>query len=77
MQRSLADNAAEFVNSNRGTYAKDEKVFRASSLYDRNRVYFNELQPLSIEAVDCIKSWPCCPGGFTRPFETGDARAGL
>lgn len=36
MQRSLADNAAEFVNSNRGTYAKDEKVFRASSLYDRN-----------------------------------------
>ena len=43
MQRSLADNAAEFVNSNRGTYAKDEKVFRASSLHDRNRVYFNEL----------------------------------
>ena len=44
VQRLLADNAAEFVNSNRGTYAKDEKVFRASSLYDRNRVFFNDFQ---------------------------------
>ncbi len=42
--RYLADNAAEFVNSNRGTYAKDEKVFRASSLYDRNRGYFQDFQ---------------------------------
>jgi hypothetical protein len=32
------------VNSNRGTYAKDEKVFRASSLYDRNREYFEDFQ---------------------------------
>jgi hypothetical protein len=45
VQRLLADNAAEFVNSNRGTYAKDEKVFRASSLYDRNREYFEDFQP--------------------------------
>ena len=42
--RNLADNAAEFVNSNRGTYAKDERVFRASSLYDRNRGYFPDFQ---------------------------------
>ena len=38
--RSLKNNAIEFTNSNRGTYSKDEKVFRVSSLYDRNRVYF-------------------------------------
>ena len=38
--RSLANNAIEFTNSNRGTYSKDEKVFRVSSLYERNRVYF-------------------------------------
>jgi len=38
--RSLENNAIEFTNSNRGTYSEDEKVFRVSSLYDRNRVYF-------------------------------------
>jgi hypothetical protein len=38
--RALEDNAHEFVNSNRGTYAKYEGEFRTSSLYDRNRVYF-------------------------------------
>ena len=38
--RSLKNNAIEFTNSNRGTYSEDEKVFRVSSLYDRNRVYF-------------------------------------
>ena len=38
--RALKNNAMEFVNSNRGTYSKDDKVFRASSLYDRNRVFF-------------------------------------
>jgi len=38
--RSLKNNAIEFANSNRGTYSKDEKVFRVSSLYDRNRVFF-------------------------------------
>jgi hypothetical protein len=37
---ALKDNAHEFVNSNRGTYAKYEGKFRTSSLYDRNRVYF-------------------------------------
>ena len=42
--RNLAANAAEFVNSNRGTYAKDKNVFRASSLYDRNRGYFPDFQ---------------------------------
>jgi hypothetical protein len=44
VQRNLANNAAEFINSNRGTYAKSEKVFQASSLYDRNRGYFNDFQ---------------------------------
>jgi len=38
--RALEDNAYEFVNSNRGTYTKYEGEFRASSLYDRNSVYF-------------------------------------
>jgi hypothetical protein len=38
--RNLKNNAMEFTNSNRGTAAKDEKVFRVSSLYGRNRVYF-------------------------------------
>ena len=38
--RALKNNALEFINSNRGTYAKDEKTFRVSSLYDRNRVFF-------------------------------------
>lgn len=44
VQRYLADNAAEFINSNRGTYARDEEIFRASSLYDRNRDYFPDFQ---------------------------------
>ncbi len=38
--RALKNNASEFINSNRGTYSKDERVFEVSSLYDRNRVYF-------------------------------------
>ena len=44
VQRNLANNASEFINSNRGTYARDEKIFRASSLYDRNRGYFPDFQ---------------------------------
>jgi hypothetical protein len=44
VQRNLANNASEFINSNRGTYARDEKIFRASSLYDRNREYFPDFQ---------------------------------
>jgi Protein of unknown function, DUF547 len=38
--RALEDNAYEFVNSNRGTFGRDERTFRVSSLYDRNRTYF-------------------------------------
>jgi hypothetical protein len=38
--RDLQRNATEFVNSNRGTFARDEKVFRVSSLYDRNQAFF-------------------------------------
>lgn len=40
----LAQNAAEFVNSNRGTYSKNDKTFRVSSLYDRNSEYFDDFQ---------------------------------
>jgi hypothetical protein len=38
--RALKNNAMEFINSNRGTYSKDERVFEVSVLYDRNRVFF-------------------------------------
>jgi hypothetical protein len=38
--KALADNAYEFINSNRGTYADKGNVFRVSSLYERNEAYF-------------------------------------
>jgi hypothetical protein len=38
----LAENAVEFINSNRGTQSKNERVFRVSSLYERNDVFFDE-----------------------------------
>ncbi len=40
--RALANNAIEFVNSNRGTYgsSKSTSVFQVSSLYDRAGLYF-------------------------------------
>jgi len=38
--RALKNNAMEFINSNRGTYSKDDRVFNVSSLYDRDRVFF-------------------------------------
>lgn len=44
VQRALKNNASEFINSNRGTYSQDEKVFRVSSLYDRNRMYFPDFK---------------------------------
>jgi len=44
VRRALKNNALEFVNSNRGTYSKDEKVFRVSSFYDRNRVFFPDFK---------------------------------
>lgn len=37
---ALKENAYEFVNSNRGTYADRGGVFRVSSLYERNEAYF-------------------------------------
>jgi hypothetical protein len=36
----LENNAAEFINSNRGTYTDSETVFSVSILYDRNREFF-------------------------------------
>jgi hypothetical protein len=38
--RNLANNAEEFVNSNRGTYPDNGSTFKVSSLYERNEVYF-------------------------------------
>ncbi|MFC1778053.1 DUF547 domain-containing protein [Pseudomonadota bacterium] len=43
--RNLVDNAIEFVNSNRGTYIHKSKVFRVSSLYERNKAYFSDFNP--------------------------------
>lgn len=42
--RALENNAIEFINSNRGTFSKDEKTFRVSSLYQRNQVYFTDFK---------------------------------
>jgi len=36
----LIDNAMEFINSNRGTYSRNSRDFRVSSLYERNAAYF-------------------------------------
>ena len=40
VHQALADNAVVFINSNRGTAIKSKKVFRVSSFYERNAVYF-------------------------------------
>ncbi|MGS2720208.1 DUF547 domain-containing protein [Paraglaciecola aestuariivivens] len=37
---NLKDNAYEFINSNRGTYAGNKGVFRTSSFYSRNKAFF-------------------------------------
>ena len=43
---ALDDNAREFTNSNRGTFAKDEKTFRVSSLYKRDSLFFDSDEAL-------------------------------
>ncbi len=40
--RNLESNAIEFINSNRGTSARNSRAFRVSSLYERNEVYFDD-----------------------------------
>jgi hypothetical protein len=40
----LQDNAAEFINSNRGSYFDRLEVFRVSSLYERNDAYFTSFK---------------------------------
>ncbi len=37
---ALENNARDFINSNRGTFSRDERTFRVSSFYDRNRAFF-------------------------------------
>ena len=44
VSRLLEQNAIEFVNSNRGTYAESDEVFRVSSLYARNAAYFKDFE---------------------------------
>ncbi len=44
VHRALENNASEFINSNRGTYSKDEKVFQVSSLYARDKTYFPDFK---------------------------------
>lgn len=41
----LIDNAMEFINSNRGTESKNDRVFQVSSLYARNRGFFADFEP--------------------------------
>ena len=36
----LAENASIFINANRGTAIKNEKTFRVSSFYERNKSFF-------------------------------------
>jgi len=58
VHRALTNNAIEFINSNRGTQSKDEKVFRVSSLYDRNRVYFTDFNAdLTTHLLDHLKGY--------------------
>ena len=40
----LIDNAMEFINSNRGTESKNKRVFRVSSLYERNVQFFTNFE---------------------------------
>jgi len=42
--RQLEDNTEEFVNSNRGTDIYKEELFKASSFYERNAMYFDDFQ---------------------------------
>ena len=58
VHRALTNNAIEFINSNRGTQSKDEKVFRVSSLYDRNRSYFSDFDAdLTTHLLDHLKGY--------------------
>lgn len=54
--QALQDNAEEFVNSNRGTYAKDEKTFRVSSLYERDSAFFASDEALKKHLLSFVQS---------------------
>jgi hypothetical protein len=58
--RALKNNAIEFINSNRGTYADDDKPeeFKVSSLYDRNRAWFKNFdRDLSAHLMEYIEGY--------------------
>lgn len=53
---ALEDNAFEFINSNRGTYIRDENTFRVSSFYERNSMYFPDFETdLSKHLLDYLE----------------------
>lgn len=52
---NLQSNAREFINSNRGTFARDEKIFRVSSLYERNKAYFANDAELRAHLMEFIE----------------------
>lgn len=54
--QALEDNAEEFVNSNRGTYSKDAKTFRVSSLYERNEAFFADDAALKKHLLRYVQS---------------------
>jgi len=54
--QALQDNAEEFVNSNRGTYAKDESTFRVSSLYERDAAFFANDEALKKHLLRFLQS---------------------
>lgn len=37
---ALENNARDFINSNRGTFSRDERTFRVSRFYERNKAFF-------------------------------------
>lgn len=42
---TLEENAFAFINSNRGTFAREDEDFRVSAFYDRNRAFFPDFEP--------------------------------
>ena len=49
---ALESNARDFVNSNRGTFSRDERTFRVSSFYDRNQAFFPNFRGRFVRTPD-------------------------
>lgn len=58
VHRYLADNAVEFINSNRGTDVKRSDTFYVSSLYERNAEFFPDFEAdLTAHLMEHIKGY--------------------